>query len=66
MSRVDAPRLCAGHYARFLILTYPAARGIHRDQIPIVAGGSAKRTSDRQRQPPNARVYANLYASFIV
>lgn len=26
-----------GHYARFLILTYAAARGIHRDKISIAA-----------------------------
>lgn len=49
------------HYARFLILTYAAARGIHRDKIPIAARAK-HRTSDRQhlrntREPSYTSVY---------
>ena len=44
---VGATAVVCGHYARFLILTYTAARGIYRDKIPIAAC-TKHRTSDRQ------------------
>jgi len=51
LTRQNEPCWCTmvvrDYYARFLILTYTAARGIYRDKIPIAARAK-RRTLDRQ------------------